>query len=85
MIKHTIRKNQHGEPVLTIKVTGHGEIFRFAFHLAQGQVEFGAIGRAAFRYLRRQWGIDRFKDHDRRMTGGRVVNWGYHRDEGRDS
>lgn len=84
MIEHWIRKNQHGEPVLTVKVTGDGEIFRFAYHLAQGQIEFGAVGRSAFRYLRRQWGIGRFKDHDQRMTGGRVVKWGYQQDEVRD-
>ncbi len=84
MIDHSIRKNQRGEPVLTIRVTGGGEIFRFAFHLAQGQIEFGAVGRAAFRYLRRQWGVRVFKQHDQQMTGGRVVKWGYHQDEERD-
>jgi hypothetical protein len=84
VIEHSIRKNKNGESVLTIRVTGGNEIFRFAYHLAQGQIEFGAVGRAAFRYLRRQWGIAQFKATDQVMTGGRVVKWGYQRDEVRD-
>lgn len=84
MIEHFIRKNKHGEPVWTIRITGGGEIFRFAFHLAQGQIEFLRIAMGAFRYLRRQWGVRVFKDHDQQMTGGRVVKWGYHLDVEKD-
>jgi hypothetical protein len=84
VIHHSIRKNQHGEPVLTIRITGGNEIFRFAFHLAHGQVEFLAIGSHAFRYLRKRWGSANFREHDRRMTSGKVVQYGYQVDRGRD-
>lgn len=85
MIEHTIRKNRNGEPVLTIRVTGGNEIFRFAFHLIRGQVEFLAIGCAAFRYLRRQWGVNGFKAHDQSMTGGAIVRYGYQLDREKES
>jgi hypothetical protein len=73
----TIRPNRHGEPVMTIRVTGDGEIFRFAFYMAHGPVEHLTHAQRAFRYLRRRWGIARFKEHDRRITGGKVIEHGW--------
>ena len=80
MIEHSIRRNKHGEAVWTIRITGANEIFRFAFHQARGQIEFLQMGTRAFRYLRRQWGVRRFTEHDQVMTGGAIVKHGYHLD-----
>lgn len=85
MIEVSIRQNQHGEPVMTIRVTGGNEIFRFAYYMAQGPVDHLSHAMRAFRYLRRRWGSKPFKAHDRAITGGKVVGWGYHLDSGRDS
>lgn len=84
MIEHSIRKNGHGEPVFTIRITGDTDIYRYAYHFVQGQVELIAVASAAFRYLRRKWGLANFKDVDQRLTGGRVVKWGYHQDRRAD-
>lgn len=80
MIEHYIRRNRNGEAVWTIRITGANEIFRFAFHMIHGQVEFGEMGGHAFRYLRRKWGIDQLKKHDELMTDGTVVRHGWHSD-----
>jgi hypothetical protein len=85
VIEQSIRANQHGEPVMTIRITGGNEIFRFAFYMAQGPVDHLSYAMRAFRYLRRRWGSAVFKRHDNVITGGRVVKWGYHLDSGRDS
>lgn len=85
MITSSIRKNKHGEPVWTIRVTGTWEIFRFAYHLVQGQVEFMRMGDRAFRYLRRRMGRASFVEHDVRMTGGRIEKVGYGKGSGRES
>jgi hypothetical protein len=75
----TIHENQHGEPVMTIRVYG-SEIFRFAYYMAHGPVENLTHAMKAFRYLRRRWGIQQFKAHDQRITGGKVVERGWQRD-----
>jgi hypothetical protein len=84
VINHSLRQNGNGEPVWTIRITGGHDIFRFAFHSIHGQVEFCEMGTGAFRYLRRRWGVKRFKLWDQRMTSGKVVEGGYHRDRVRD-
>jgi hypothetical protein len=84
MTEMSLRQNKHGEPVLTIRVTGDAEIFRHAFYMAHGPVEHLGLAMRVFRYLRRRWGISRFKEHDQRITGGKVVERGWHADRGRD-
>lgn len=79
MTEVTICQNKHGEPVMTIRVTGT-EIFRFAYYMAHGPVDHLTYAMKAFRYLRRRWGIAQFKEHDRRITGGKVVECGWQRD-----
>lgn len=85
MIEQSIRQNQHGEPVMTIRITGGNEIFRFAYYMAQGPVDHLAYAMRAFRYLRRRWGSKPFKAHDNAITGGKVVKYGYHLDRERYS
>lgn len=77
MTEVTIRPNKHGEPVMTIRVTGEAEIFRHAFYMAHGPVEHLSYAMRAFRYLARRWGKQRFAEHDRRITGGKVVERGW--------
>jgi hypothetical protein len=77
MTEVTIRQNQHGEPVMTIRVTGAGEIFRFAYYMAHGPVDHLTHALRAFRYLRRHWGKQAFAEHDKRITGGKVVERGW--------
>lgn len=70
----------HQDPVLTLKVTGDPEMFRYAYYLAHGPVDTLHLARKVFRYLHRRWGHDRFVEHDRRITGGKVVGYGWHKD-----
>lgn len=84
MTEVSIRANKHGEPVMTIRVTGAAEIFRHAYYMAHGPVEHLGIAMRVFRYLRRRWGITEFKAHDQRITGGTVVGRGWQADRGRD-
>lgn len=83
MVEVSMRQNQHGEPVMTIRVTGN-EIFRFAYYMAHGPVDYIGYSMQAFRYLRRRWGSKAFREHDRRLTGGKVVERGWQTDPRRD-
>jgi hypothetical protein len=76
----TVRQNKDGEAVMTIRVTGSTEIFRFAYYMAHGPVDHLTHALPVFRYLRRRWGFEQFKEHDRRLTGGKVVERGWQRD-----
>ena len=84
MTEMSLRQNKHGEPVLTIRVTGGAEVFRFAYYLAHGPVDHLPIATRVFRYLRRRWGIANFKAHDQRITSGKVVEYGWQTDRRRD-
>lgn len=48
--------NRHGEPVLTVTVSGPDDVYRFSHHLLLGQCEFADIGYASLRSLRRRLG-----------------------------
>lgn len=80
MTEVTVRENRQGEAVLNVRVTGDGEIFRYAFYMAHGPVEHLAEAQRVFRYLRRRWGVQKFREHDRRITGGKVTRCGWQRD-----
>lgn len=80
VIELTIRQNKDGEAVMTIRVTGGNAIFRFAYYMAHGPVDHLSHALPAFRYLRRRWGIGRFKEHDQRITGGKVGERGWQGD-----
>lgn len=77
MIKHSIRANGNGDPVLTIRITGFHDIFRLAWNLIHAQIEFMEIGRHGMRYTARSLGKGRFAAMDKSMTGGEVVKHGY--------
>lgn len=61
--------NEHGEPVLTIEVTGHHDIYRFAHHLLTGQSEFAAIGRKAIAAQKRGLGTAVWRRLDKFFGG----------------
>lgn len=65
--------NEHGEPTVTITLTGCHEIYRFAHHMEAGQVEFGKAGNKIIRRLRRRFTADEW---DKWM-------WTLHGDKGR--
>jgi hypothetical protein len=48
-----VTKNEHGEPVLTVTVTGAYDVVRFANVMRHGQVEFGDSGRQAHARVQR--------------------------------
>jgi hypothetical protein len=79
-----IRPNGAGEPVMTIKITGENEIFRYAFYMAHGPVDHMGHAKRAFRFLRKRWGKAAFKEHDKAITGGKVVAYGWQVDAARD-
>jgi hypothetical protein len=83
MTEVTIRQNKHGEPVMTIRVTGGNEIFRHAYYMAHGPVDHLKHALRAFRYLRRRWGSKPFREHDQQITGGKVVERGWQMGQGR--
>lgn len=47
-------RNEHGEPVLTIVVEGHHDIYRLARGMERLQVEFADLGRRILAGLDRQ-------------------------------
>lgn len=49
-----VTTNEHGEPTVTITLTGYHETYRFAHHMEGGQVEFGKAGNRIVRALRRR-------------------------------
>lgn len=57
---HTVHRNEHGEPVLTITVVGAYDVYRFCRGLERLQVEFCATGRRALRQLERRMGRSYF-------------------------
>lgn len=53
MITKQLRANAAGDPVLSIRVTGASDVYRFAFGMQTLQVEFARKGALALRGLRR--------------------------------
>jgi hypothetical protein len=69
--KVEIKTNEHGEPVVTFTVVGVHDIFRWAWHMVHGQVEFGRDGAHCLQHLRRRLGPKRYDEFDQTMTGGK--------------
>lgn len=53
MIASRVTKNEHGEPVLTVTVTGFHDAYRFADGMTRLQCEFAHHGRNRIASLRR--------------------------------
>lgn len=49
-----MRRNQWDEPILTIDLEGHHDIYRLARALERAQVEFAVLGRKMLAALDRQ-------------------------------
>lgn len=56
--KRRVTSNRHGEPVLTITVTGHHDLYRLARLLQHGQVDLAELGRKIRDSQRRLLGPD---------------------------
>lgn len=65
-------RNKHGDPVLTITVTGFHDIFRLSFAMLHAQVEFSEAARKSFQWMRRSLGASRCDAFDQSMTGGKT-------------
>lgn len=65
--------NKHGEPTVTITLTGYHEIYRFAHHMETSQVEFAEAGNRIIRGLRRRLNADKWNEW----------MWSLHGDKGR--
>lgn len=79
MIRHHVRRDpDSGEPVLTIRVSGVTDIYRFALVLCRAQVEFADVGRAALRHIARRLGRERFTELDHAMSSGESARHGLH-------
>lgn len=61
MITKRLTRTKHGDPLLTIKVEGTSDVYRFAHHLTHGQVEFARVGRRSLRSLKKQLGPKRYQ------------------------
>lgn len=76
-IKTTIGTNGDGQPRVTFTADGDGDVYRFAWQLAHtGQLD---TAKRIFRYLKRRWKSDIFVEHDRRVTEGKVTEYGWDR------
>ncbi len=65
-------RNQHGDPVLTITVTGSHDIYRLNWNLLHAQCEFSEAARATYQWLRRVMGAGPFDGLDKALTGGKA-------------
>lgn len=61
--------NEHGDPVMTLTITGVHDVFRFAHHLTRGQCEFADVGQRVLRRLKRRMGSPRYGAYDESMHG----------------
>lgn len=69
MIEKRLTRNKHGDPVLTIKVTGVSDVYRFADGMTRLQCEFSRKGRLTLRSLWRMLGREHFLALDSYMYG----------------
>jgi len=60
---------EHGDPRLTITLTGAHDLFRFAVNMLDDQCEFSRAGRQSLAQLRDHLGADRFDSWARSMLG----------------
>jgi hypothetical protein len=54
VIEDTRNTTEHGDPCLTIVVTGTHDVYRIAHHLEHGQCEFAEVGQRTRKYLKRK-------------------------------
>lgn len=65
-------RNKHGDPVLTITVTGWHNIFRLNWNLLHAQSEFSAEARKTYQWMRRVVGAKNYDKFDQMMTSGKT-------------
>lgn len=68
-------RNRHGDPVLTITITGWHDIFRTSWNFCHDQVEFVDKGSKALQWMRRSLGAKKYDAFDKSMTGGKSKRW----------
>lgn len=68
-------RNQHGDPVLHITVTGAHDIYRLNWNLLHAQCEFSEAARGTYRWLRRVMGAPSFDHLDQMLTHGKAKRY----------
>lgn len=68
-------RNEHGDPVLTITVTGSHDIFRLNWNLLHAQCEFSDAARKTYQWLRRVMGAANYDYLDQSLTGGKTKRY----------
>ena len=72
MTEYERKRNEHGDPVLVITITGWHDIFRLNWNLLHAQCEFSAAARKTFQWMRKSIGAKRYDEFDQSMTGGKT-------------
>lgn len=67
--------NAADEPVLTVTVTGHHDVFRFAWAMAHLQCDFSDVGRRIAGSLKRHMGVERFREIHEHFTSNKTLRW----------
>ena len=65
----------HGEPVVTVTITGWDDAFRFAWAMAHLQCDFSDVGRRVAGSLQRKLGAKRFREWQSKFTGNKNLSW----------
>ena len=66
---------EHGEPVVTIRITGYHDAFRFAWAMAHLQCDFADVGRRIGGSLRRRLGAKQFRAMHEHFTSSTPLSW----------
>jgi hypothetical protein len=73
MMKKRLTRNEHGDPVLTITVTGTSDVYRIGWYLQRAAVDHASLGRRIHRSMKRLIGAANFRFIERQMHG--TGNW----------
>lgn len=66
---------EHGEPVVTIRITGWDDAFRFAWAMGHLQCDYADVARRIAGSLRRRLGAKAFREMNERFTSSRSLAW----------
>ena len=74
-VAYTRGRNEHGDGVLIITVTGWHDIYRLTFNHLNAQSEFFEGACKTFKWMRRAVGAPNFDALDKSLTGGRAKRY----------
>ena len=74
-VEKRVTFTEHGDPVVTVKIVGYSDAFRFAWALAHLQCDFAGVGERIGASLRRRLGAARFRALHLQFTGNENLKW----------